>query len=400
MKKARVALFAILALSSACSGRNLHKDLTDDPNVMVRRWTLSSLSKGKELRDAGDRGFNFANPVFFENTLIFGNQSTGLISIYPKINQQRWVLPIQNGVISELAVEGSTIYFGGGDGYFYAVDADTGRVNWRYELRNPIVSQPTVSGGRVFLTTTDDTIYAFDAGTGKWLWNYRRRSAPTATILGASAPLVDGSEVIAGLSDGFLVSLSINDGQLKWERKLHTGTKFTDVDAHPVLENGVIYIPSYDGALYALKRAGGDVIWRMDVGGSKRVVVDEDRLYFPASDGNVYCVQKSSGKVNWQFELDGGTPTQLAVTDQLVIVGSSFQYLYAIDKKTGKPLYRFNVGNGSGFHGSPAFDPASQQVYILSGAGNLFNFEIRKPPRKEHPHGSADPYKFLDSSVR
>lgn len=400
MKKTRAALLFALILCSACGGRNIHKDLSDNTDVLVRRWTLSSLSKGQSMRDAGDRGFDFSNPVFFENTLIFGNHSTGLISIYPKINQQRWVLPIQNGVISEITVAGSSVYFGGGDGFFYSVDAETGRVNWRYEVRNPIVSQPTVSGGRVFLTTTDDTIYAFDAGTGKWLWNYRRRSAPTATILGASSPLVDGSEVLAGLSDGFLVALSINDGQLKWERKLHSGTKFTDVDAHPVLENGVLYIPSYDGALYALKRAGGDVIWRMDVGGSKRVVVDEDRIYFPSTDGNIYCIQKSNAKVLWQFEMDGGTPTQLAVTDQLVIMGSSFQYLYALDKKTGKGLYRFNAGNGSGFHGAPAFDPATQQVYILSGAGNLYNFEVRRTAQKQYPHGIADSYRFLDSSVR
>jgi outer membrane protein assembly factor BamB len=138
----------------------------------------------------------------------------------------------------------------------------------------------------------------------------------------------------------------------------------------------------------------------MDVGGSKRVVVDEDRIYFPATDGFIYCVQKSSGKIVWQFEMDGGVPTQLAVTDQLVIMGSSFQYLYALNKKTGKPLYRYNVGNGSGFHGAPAFDPASQQVYILSGAGNLFDFEIRKAALKQYPHGKADPYRFLDFSVR
>ncbi len=138
----------------------------------------------------------------------------------------------------------------------------------------------------------------------------------------------------------------------------------------------------------------------MDFGVSKRLEVDKDRVYFPSTDGTIYCVQKSNGKVLWQFEMDGGTPTQVAITDQLVVIGSSFQYLYALDKKTGKALYRYNVGNGSGFHGAPAFDPASQQVYILSGAGNLFDFEIRKPPRKQYQHGMADPYRFIDFSVR
>lgn len=387
-----IGFSVVLALTVlGCAGRNLHKDLTDDPSILLRRWTINTREKTEKL-DMGERGYDFSNPVFFENTLIFGNRSVGLISIYPKINQQRWVLNVRNGVLSELAVDNGAVYFGGGDGFFYSVDAESGRVNWKYEIHNPIVSQPAVSGGRVFVTTTDDTVFALDAGTGKWLWNYRRRSSPTATILGSSSPLVDGAEVIVGLSDGFLVALSLNDGQLKWERKLHMGNKFTDVDAHPVLENGVIYVPSYDGSLYALKRSNGEVIWKMDAGGSKRVTLTEDRIYLPSSDGTIYCLQKAGGKVLWQFEMDGGTPTQLLVNDRYIVVGSSFQYLYVLDKETGKGLYRYNVGNGSGFYGAPVFDPSFKNIYVLSSSGNLYDFEVKKAPHKLYPHGMSKPY--------
>lgn len=382
----------LLALATAgCSGRNLHRELTADPHVLQRGWSLRTRTHS----DAGDRGAEFSNPVLVppngpaEGTLVFGNQSVGLISIYPGLNQQRWVLPIPGGVTSEIQVDRDSVYFGGGDGFLYSVNLENGRVNWRYEVRNPIVSKPTIASGRVFITTTDDTIYAFDAGTGKWLWHYRRRSSPSATILGASQPLVDGQEVIAGLSDGFLVSLNLQDGQLKWERKLHQGTKFTDVDAHPVLDGGVIYVPSYDGALYALRRQDGNVLWRFDAGGSRRVVVENEKIYFPSSEGMIYALQKSNAKMLWKFELDHGTPTQLVSTDKYIIVGSSFQYLYVLDKETGRGLYRYNVGYDSGFRGSPAFDAKKQRLYILSGGGNLMEF-IVTPPRREHRFGQVD----------
>ena len=368
------AIGALVIALAGCSGRNIHKDLKEDPSILLRRWTLPTHATATVL----DRGMDYSNPVLVENTLVFGSRAVGLMSIYPILDQQRWVLPIPGGVGSELAVDRGSVFFGGGDGFLYSVNLENGRVNWRYELRNPVISRPTVSGGRVFVTTSDDTVYAFDAGTGKWLWHYRRRSAAPATIYGASAPLVDGNEVLAGLSDGFLVALSLPDGQLKWERKLHYGTKFTDVDAHPVLENGIIYVPSYDGALYALKRQGGEILWRFDAGGSKSVEVDTDRLYLPSSDGNVYALQKSNSKILWKFELDNGTPTRLVVTDKTIVVGSSFQYLYVLDKQTGKGLYRFNAGYGSGFSGSPAYDPASQRLYFLSGSGNLYAFKLKK----------------------
>jgi outer membrane protein assembly factor BamB len=379
---------ALGATGPGCSGRNIHPDLKEDTRVLVRRWTLSTHGPF----EAGDRGTEYSNPVIVEDNLVFGNRSVGLVSLYPTINQQRWVLPIRGGVVSELTVDHRSVYFGGGDGFLYCVNLENGRVNWRYEVRNPVISRPTVSGGRVLITTSDDTVYAFDSGTGKWLWHYRRRSSPASTIYGASAPLVDGNEVLTGLSDGFLVAVGLQDGQLKWERKLHQGTKFTDVDAHPVLDNGVVYVPSYDGALYALKRQGGDVLWRFDAGGSKDVVIEDNKLYLPSSDGTIYALQKDNAKVLWKFELDHGTPTRIVATDKYLIVGSSFQYMYVIDKSTGRGLYRYNVGYGSGFGGTPAFDSVSQRVYFLSHAGNLYAFQLRKPPRKIFAHGMSDPY--------
>ena len=356
--------------------------------MLLRRWTLPT----RASFNAGDHGTEYSNPVVVDNTLVFGNRSVGLISLYPALNQKRWVLPINGGVVSELAVDHGNVFFGGGDGFLYSVNIENGHVNWKYEVRNPVISRPTLEGGRLFVTTSDDTVYAFDAGTGKWLWHYRRRSSQSATILGASAPLVDGNEVLAGLSDGYLIALSLEEGQLKWEKKLHQGHRFTDINAHPVLDNGKLFVPSYDGSLYSLKRQGGDVIWKFDAGGSKTVVLEDDHLFLPSSEGAVYSLQKDSGKVLWKFILDHGTPTQVIVTPQYLIVGSSHQYLYVLDKKTGKGLYRYNVGYGSGFSGAPAFDPETQRVYFLSGSGNLYAFSLRHPPRKAYPHGMIDPY--------
>lgn len=383
-------LFVPIFFLAGCAGRNIHSDLTATPKVLVRQWTIPT----RTVFEAGERNAEFSNSILYQGTLIFGSQAQGLVALYPSNGQVRWSLPIPHGVISELAIENGTIYFGGGDGNVYAVNVENGRVLWQYSVRNPIISKPTIKGGRVFLTTSDDTVYAFDAGTGQWLWHYKRRSADTATILGASSPLVDEDDVLTGLSDGFLVCLSVHDGKLKWERKLHEGRKFTDVDAHPVLEGSTLYVPSYDGALYALERKNGQPIWKFDSGGAKQITIDGDRIFLPSSDGMVYSLQKQTGKLLWKFELDKGVPTQLIVTDRYVIFGSSFQYLYTVDKRNGDGLYRYNVGKGSGFYGAPTYDPQLQRFYILSGAGNLMAFMIRQPPKRIFAHGQTDPYVF------
>ncbi len=386
----KLKLLLVLGLlgSVGCAGRTVHRDLKDTPRVLVRQWTLPTRVGG----DAGDRGFEFSNPVEYDGSLIFGNHSTGITALYPGWARPRWKLPIKNGVVSEITVEKGVLYFGGGDGNLYSVQADTGRVLWKYDLKNPIISKPALAGGRVFVTTSDDAAYAFDAGTGKWLWNYRRRSSPTATILGASSPAVQEDIVYIGMSDGFLVALSVQDGQLKWQKKLHTGLKFTDIDAHPLIENNMIYVPSYDGATYCLRLGDGEILWRYDSGGSKQVVLDGPRIYLPSSDGTVYALQKDNGHLLWKFELDQGIPTRLAADETHLFFGSSRQYFYVLNKETGKAIYRYNVGYDNGWYGTPLYLEEGKRLYSLSSAGNLYAFTVRQPPKKQFWSTPLDSY--------
>lgn len=389
---ARFGLWLVVLLGLVgCAGRNIHRELPMDTKVLTRGWTYPTHGRF----DANDRGFEYSGSVIYDNTLIFGNSTQGVTSLYPGLLRVRWNFPVQNGVISELAVDKKSLYFGGGDGFLYCLNADTGKVNWKYEIKQSRVSRPTISGGRVFITSSDDTLYALDAGTGKWLWNYKRRTPQTATIHAASTPLVDGNEVIAGMSDGYLIAVSLEEGTLKWERKLQITNKFTDVDAGPVLVGDTIFQPSYDGALYALKRKGGETVWRFDAGGARTITVDESVIYLPSSNGSVYALSRANAKVLWQFEMDRGVPSQIVVTDRYAIFASSHQYLYVVDKLTGKGLYRYNVGDGAGVSTNPTFDKATDSLYLLSMAGNLFQFKIRKAGAKD-----PDLYRFDSAYAR
>ncbi|MCC7441444.1 MAG: PQQ-binding-like beta-propeller repeat protein [Bdellovibrionales bacterium] len=374
----RVAALAVLFTPLlACGGRNLHRGQSADPEVLLRAWTLPTHGPF----EAGERGAEFSNAVLHDQTLIFGSEGIGVVSLYPQWGQVRWVLPLPGGVRSELLAAGDAVYFGGGDGFLYSVSAETGRVNWRYEVRNAVVSKPTLAEGRLFVTASDDTVYGFDAGSGEWLWHYRRRSTPSASIHGASSPLVNGDTVLVGLSDGFLVGLGLQDGKLKWERKLHTGNKFTDVDAHPVKNGSTVYVPSYDGQVYALDARTQEVQWKADAGGSRQVLVDDARVILPSSDGHVYALSKESGKTLWKFELDGGVPTQVVQAGPYLVFGSTYQYLYALESATGRLVYRFNAGHGTGFYGNPTLDASGKRIYVLSGAGNLYALAVKDKER-------------------
>ena len=356
-----------------CSSRNLRRNITFANPPLSRTVTIASRDTDLE---AGDNPVEFGTPLLTENNLYLPTETHGLESLDRFTLNRKWRLPIHNGISSQPILEGDTLYFGANDGFFYAVNAEFGKIVWKYETKSPVYSKPIVFGSQVFFTTSDDVIYCLDRSSGKWVWHYKRGAAVATTIHGNSTPFIDQGHVLVGFSDGYFVALNQKDGNLVWESRIHSGVKFTDIDAEPVLDGTRYFVPSYDGGLYALDRSNGKVIWHTDVGGSKKILLDTTPgskvLYLPASDGRIYCLNKDTGHTIWSFDIDLGTPTNLIQHGPYLAFGSSRQYFYVIHRGNGSLAYRTNIGLRSGFFGTPIEDKGV--IYILSNFGNLYGF--------------------------
>lgn len=380
-----LALASLATGAAACNSKVVHPDLKADPDVLVRQWTLASKSQWS----AGERGNDRGSATVFENTLVYSNEAQGVISIYPGALAQRWALKVPKGAATGLLVNGDRGFFAGGDGQVYAFKMTTGEVLWKYPLRSTGPSLPFISGGKLFLTTSDDMVYALDAGSGQWLWSYRRKTAGQPSIAGAASPRMVGSDLVVGLSDGYLVAINPEDGALRWEKKLQDGLRFTDINATLVLDGGVIYVPAYDGELFALRERDREVIWRANVGGARQITLLGNRLIVPTSDGSVVSVDRDSGKIQWKFDLDMGVATEITPFESGLVFGSSNQFLYVLDLE-GKPTFRYNAGMFSGFLSAPVWDANAKRLYVVSRAGSLYSFS--PPLVRSDRRGSRNPY--------
>lgn len=363
---------------TACAGKNLYPDARMDTKVLTRGFVLPS---HLDERNAGDRGFEYSSIATFENALIFGSTGNGLVSIYPELNRAKWKFFPKGGIQSEILVEKKTIFTQASDGFFYAIEAETGNVKWKTDLKVSFASKPSFYNGRIFVTTPHDTVFSLDAGTGKLIWTYKRRSNESTSIRLCSSPLAKGNDVFVGLSDGFLVNLNLEDGTIKWEKKLNFAKKFPDVDASPLFIENQIIVPSYDGELFALNPKDGTILWKNEsLGGSRKSLFSSNGiLYVPSTNRSVSAVQPSNGKVLWKFELDHGTPTEIIDTGEYIVFGSSYQFIYALHKSSGKLAYRFNLGDGAGVASNPFLHEVkgNKAIYFLSHAGNLYQFIVR-----------------------
>ncbi len=93
-----VGCAVIPLLLCQCSSRDLYQKIGENKKVLVRQWTFPTRS----VWEAGERGVEFSAPLLVDETLVFGSTQQGVIALYPGTNQLKWVLPIVDGVNSEI----------------------------------------------------------------------------------------------------------------------------------------------------------------------------------------------------------------------------------------------------------------------------------------------------------
>lgn len=357
-------------LSIGCSTNNIYKKVTFQKPPLVPAYV--HMTRESQI-DAGVEPVESGEVLVTEDTVYVASETQGIEAYERPYFIRKWNFPVKNGVTSKLLLEGNSLYFGGEDGYFYSIDAEFGKLNWKFETKAPVFARATTSGGKIFISTSDDLLYCLDKSNGKWVWHYKRSGNYITTIRGNSSAAIADGLVYVGFSDGYLVALKQTDGNLQWESKVHYGSKFTDVDAKPIIEENRIYISSYDGALYVIDRKNGKVIWKVDIGATREVVLEDKLIFTSGTDGYVYSLNKESGKILWKFELDRGVPTGLVFYQNYIAFGSSQQYFYVIHKGDGTLAYRFDAGLRSGFVSNPVLN--KDMIYTLSNYGNIYTFK-------------------------
>ena len=80
-----------------------------------------------------------------------------------------------------------------------------------------------------------------------------------------SSPAVANGMAYVGSTDGNLYAVDLESGTQKW--KLFTGVRVT---SSPAVENGVVYFGSYSGRFYAVDAASGKLKWKFQTEGEKR----------------------------------------------------------------------------------------------------------------------------------
>lgn len=241
---------------------------------------------------------------------------------------QKWSFPTGASVTASPVVANGILYYGSKDDTLYARNAGTGKSLWSYATDSSITSTPAVDNNRVFVLSSSGAFYALNATTGKYLWKQ-----PTDGGSDSSPVTANGVVYVGSYYDGNLDAFNEVTGKMLW--LFHTNGPLDS----PAVANGIVYVGSQDGYVYALNAATGAQIWKHDTGKivESSPAVAAGHVYIGTEAGTLYSLSASTGAVTW-----ARTPDHWAMEDSPAVAGG-----YVFIATNGERLYSFSTATGT-----------------------------------------------------
>ena len=104
-----------------------------------------------------------------------------------------------------------------------------------------------------------------------------------------------------------------------------------EVRSSPRIQDGILYVGSYDHNLYALDAASGKFSWKYPTEGgvASTPLVTPNAVYISSEDGNLYALEPHSGRFIWHVHTRAPIRASPRIADGIIVVGSDDAGVYA-----------------------------------------------------------------------
>ncbi len=206
-----------------------------------------------------------------------------------------------------------------------------------------------------------------------------------------SSPVVYNKNVYVGDDLGFLSCYSLSSGKKKWEFKSENRIVGT-----PAASNGVVVFGSADNKIYSVNAKTGKLCWEYPAKEAVlgAVTIDNGIAYIGASDHTFRAIDVKTGKLCWAYtDVKGYIETKPLIYEDKVIFGAWDNNLYALDKESGRELWKWN-GNLTRMHFSPA------AVWPVAAKGKVFITDPQRAMTAIDVNSGKTLWRTFQSTVR
>jgi outer membrane protein assembly factor BamB len=179
------------------------------------------------------------------------------------------------------------------------------------------------------------------------------------------------------IDDGYWFVIDLQNGEVKNRFKLKNGNFST-----PVVASDFLFLGASDGSFSAFDRRDWKAKWQIGrkgyviVGGSPAVAYG--MIYFSSAKdiyqpnmrlkGSLHAVDAMTGAEKWTLTIKG-SPTPVAVADEVIYFGDDDRHLFAVNAKNGQEIWKFmasgNIGTPSIMDGGAFFSDQGGNLYAV-----------------------------------
>jgi len=207
-----------------------------------------------------------------------------------------------------------------------------------------------------------------------------------------SSPVVSQGVVYVGSTDGKVYAIDAARGTVRW--RYDAGSA---VSATPALAGGMVVVAAWDGSVHGIARTTGKRVWRVGTGANARLAwgyesgdnwtssatIAGGTIFVGSGDGGLYALDLATGHTRWRATTRGRIRSSAAVTADQVIVGSFDGSVYSFDRASGRERWRFATDGTRFASDTFGFDrksiqssPAVAGELVLVGARDGFFYAL------------------------
>lgn len=329
---------------------------------------------------------SFAYPIKLSDTDYFvGTLGGSFGRFHTPSGSFKWKKTFRVGVASRPAIRGNRVYIGAMDGFVYSFDMLNGRQVWKKKLSAESMGNLVMGEDYLYVASSDNILWALNIQTGEEQWTLRRPS-PNASyfwsLRGNTAGVLSPNRQVLylGFSDGVVVALRANSGEVIWERSFTRPGRFQDADTEPVLspDGSTLYIALPDHTVQVLRSSDGSSTdsYPEAAGFVPYLNFREGTMIYTTPNGSVRKYQLSTKKLLWELDLKkrGMGVEFFDLNNGELLMTSTHFGLHLIDSKTGKILGEHYLGEGT--LARPISD--GSRVFVMTGRGRMAFLKINK----------------------
>lgn len=282
-----------------------------------------------------------AAPVVCEGIIVAGTMNGALFGITLD-GKLKWKILTGNSIEAPALVVDGVVYAGNLEGKLLALDLQSGKILWTYECDNSIMGSPSFyqkGDKRVLMVGSYDYyLHGIDPESGKGLWKYE-----TDNFINGSCAIYAGAAVFGGC-DGKIHMVDALSGKVRSSIEVASY-----VASSAGVDNNTAFVGDYDGRFSAVDLLDQKMAWTFENPeqhlpflGSP--AIGKKHVFIGNRDKFLYCLNKRDGKLVWKYNTGSRVDASPVLVGDLVLCANMRGDVFLIDEKTGSPVWTWELG--------------------------------------------------------